>query len=273
MKLALRVITVTSVAALWLTSAGCGSSQHGTATILGTVSNASTQRFQVKVEGTNVSTTTNSHGQFTLNGVPSGNVTLHFVSNGVDVRLEVSGLTEGMTMRITVHINGSHATMARAPNEITLSGTIESIADPNFTISGLTVITNADTKLKQGGHTINFADLAVGQLVRVQGTLDTDGNVVATLVQVVSPEQAQIRIRGLIDSITPPDLTISGLTITTDANTHFQGTSLANLAVGDAVQVDGTLQADGTVLARSIKKIAQEEGDDNEGDDDQGDDD
>ena len=87
MKLALRVITVTSVAALWLTSAGCGSSQHGTATILGTVSNASTQRFQVKAEGTNVSTTTNSHGQFTLKGVPSGNATLHFVSNGVDVRL------------------------------------------------------------------------------------------------------------------------------------------------------------------------------------------
>jgi len=96
-------------------------------------------------------------------------------------------------------------------------------------------------------------------------------SLVSAFVITVSPEI--VKLGSAIDSITPPDLTISGLTITTDANTHFQGTSLANLAVGDAVQVDGTLQADGTVLARSIKKIAQEEGDDNEGDDDQGDDD
>jgi len=269
MKLALPVITVTSVAALWLVSAGCGSSPHGTATILGTVSNASTQRYQVKVEGTNVSTTTNSHGKFTLNGVPSGNATLHFTSNGVDVRLEVSGLTEGMTMRITVRITSSGAHMVRAPNDVNLTGTIESIAEPTFTISGLTVITNADTQLKRSGQTINFADLAVGQLVRVQGSLNADGQVVATTVQVVSPEQAQVRIRGVIESITPPDLTISGLTITTDSNTHFQGVhSLANFSVGDAVEVQGTLLADGTVLARSIKKIAQDEGDDDQGDDD-----
>jgi len=268
MKLALRVMTVTSVAALWLASAGCGSSSHGSATILGTVTNASTQQFRVSVEGTNVSTTTNSRGQFTLEGVPSGTVVLHFVSNGVDVRLEVSGLTEGMTLRITVRITASGAVMVRAPNEIELSGTIESIAAPNLRISGLTVITNGDTELKRRDQRINFADLAVGQLVRVQGSLNADGKVVAREIRVLVPPDAnRVRIRGVIESIAPPDLKISGLTIRTDANTRFEGRSLANLRVGDAVEVEGTLGADGTVLARSVKKIEQEEDDDHDKDD------
>jgi len=268
MKLALRVMTVTSVAALWLATAGCGSSPHGSATILGTVSNASTQRFQVSVEGTNISTATNSGGQFTLQGVPSGTVVLHFVSNGVDVRLEVSGLTEGMTLRITVRITASGAVMVREPNEIEVSGTIESITPPNLKISGLTVITNGDTEFKRRDQRINLADLAVGQLVRVEGTLNADGKVVAREVRVlVPPEANRVRIRGVIESITPPDLKISGLAITTDANTRFEGRSLANLRVGDAVEVEGTLRADGTVLARSIKKIDREEEDDHDDDD------
>jgi hypothetical protein len=269
MKLTLPVVTVTSVAALWLASAGCGSLPHGTATIVGTVTNASTQRYQVKVEGTNVSTTTNSHGQFTLEGVPSGNVTLHFTSNGVDVRLEISGLTEGMTMRITVSINSSGAHMVLGPNDIVLTGTIQSITEPTFTISGLTVITKADTQIKRSGQTLSFADLAVGQLVRVQGFLDAAGNVVASTVQVsVPPEHNQVLIRGIIESITPPDLTVSGLAVTTDANTRFQGHSLAHFNVGDAVEVVGTV-TDGTVLASSIKKIRQH----HDHDDDQGEDD
>jgi hypothetical protein len=268
MKLALPVVTVTSVAALWLASAGCGSLPHGTATILGTVTNASTQRYQVKVEGTNIATTTNSHGQFTLEGVPSGNVTLHFTSNGVDVRLEVSGLTEGMTMRITVSINSSGAHMVLGPNDIVLTGTIQSITEPTFTISGLTVITKAATQIKRSGQTITFADLAVGQPVRVQGFLDAAGNVVASTVQVlVSSEHNQVLIRGVIESITPPDLTVSGLAVTTDANTRFQGHSLAHFNVGDAVEVVGTVLADGTVLASSIKKIHQHHDDQDEDED------
>jgi hypothetical protein len=73
-----------------------------------------------------------------------------------------------------------------------------------------------------------------------------------------------VRILGVIESITPPDLTVSGLTIATDANTHFNVHSLANLMVGDAVQVDGTLRDDGTVLARSIHKLTRHEEDEDQ---------
>ena len=266
MKRALRIVSLSSAIALAVATAGCGSSSSdGNATIQGTVINASAQPLRVSVERTSVSTTTNSSGQFTLQRVPSGTIILRFVGRGVDVRGNLSGVSAGMTLRITVQVTASGMVIVRVPNEIELTGTINSIMAPNLKISGLTVITNDNTEPKRRGRRVNFADLAVGQLVRVEGFLSTNGQVVARKIRVlVQPDQNSVRIRGVIASITPPNLTISGLTIATDANTRFNVSSLATLIVGDAVQVEGTLRADGTVLARSIHKLTRDEEDENE---------
>lgn len=266
MKRALRIVSLSSAIALAVATAGCGSSSSdGSATIQGTVINASAQPLRVSVEGTSVSTTTNSAGQFTLQRLPSGTIILRFVGRGVDVRGNLSGVSAGMTLRITVQVTASGMVIVRVPNEIELTGTINSIMAPNLKISGLTVITNDNTEPKRRGRRVNFADLAVGQLVRVEGFLSTNGQVVARKIRVlVQPDQNSVRIRGVIESITPPNLTISGLTIATDANTRFNVSSLATLIVGDAVQVEGTLRADGTVLARSIHKLTRDEEDENE---------
>jgi hypothetical protein len=266
MKLALRVVSLASAVALGLATAGCSSSpSDGRATLLGTVTNVPAQSLQVGVERTNVSTTTNSFGQFTLKGLPSGTIVLRFVGGGVDTRGEMSGLKAGMTSRITVQITASGAVIRPAPNEIELTGTIDSITPPNLKISGLTVITDANTEFKRRGGRVSFADLAIGQLVRIEGSVNTNGQVVARKIWVfVHPGQNSVRVRGVIESITPPNLTISGLTIATDANTRLNVHSLANLMGGDAVQVEGTLRADGTVLARSIEKLARDEEEEDE---------
>src|SRR5262249_3447847 len=150
MKLALRVVFVASAVALGLATTGCGSSSSdGSATIMGTVTNAQAQPLRVSVEGTNDSTTTNSSAQFTRPGLPCGALLLHVVGRGVRGRGEISGLNAGAALRITVRITGSRAVTVRAPNEIELTGTIESITAPNLKVSGLVVITNADTEFKQ----------------------------------------------------------------------------------------------------------------------------
>ena len=266
MKLALQIVSLSSAIAIAVSTAGCGSSSSdGSATIQGMVINASAQPLRVSVEGTNVSTTTNSSGQFTLQRLPSGTVVLRFVGRGVDVRGNMSGLSAGMTLRVTVRVTASGVVIVRVPNEIELTGTINSVTGPNLNISGLTVIADANTELKHRGGSVNVAELAVGQLVRVEGFLNTSGQVVARKIRVlVQPNLNSVRIRGVIESITPPNLTISSLTIATDANTRFNVSSLANLIVGDAVQVEGTLRADGTVLARSIHKLTRDEEDENE---------
>src|SRR5262249_62190766 len=139
----LRVISLVFAVALGLATASCGSSSSdGSATILGTVTNAPAP-LQVSVEGTRLSTTTNSSGQFTLQGLPSGTVVLRFVGRGVDVRVEISGLNAGVTLRITVQVTSSGAVVVRAPNEIKLKGNIESITSSNLTASDIPVISVA----------------------------------------------------------------------------------------------------------------------------------
>jgi hypothetical protein len=61
---------------------------------------------------------------------------------------------------------------------------------------------------------------------------------------------------GPIEAIAPPALTVGGKTVITDAKTKFGGAgspgSLADLHVGDQVQVTAQVQADGSLLASSI---------------------
>ena len=63
----------------------------------------------------------------------------------------------------------------------------------------------------------------------------------------------------MIQSITPPSLVVSGRTVMTDGRTEFKGQghihSLLDLHVGDTVEVEGRLMADGaTILASEIKR-------------------
>jgi len=88
------------------------------------------------------------------------------------------------------------------------------------------------------------------------------------------PERDGSRFTGTVESITAPTLTISGHTVTTTSATTFTNNAgaaitLDTIAIGDFVEVEGAPQADGSVLARSIKQEDQvladggEPGDDN----------
>ena len=68
-----------------------------------------------------------------------------------------------------------------------------------------------------------------------------------------------------IDSIAAPDLFVAGHTIVTDSGTTIERgdthVTLADLAVGDTVQVEGVLQADRSVYARGIEVGGERDGD------------
>jgi hypothetical protein len=95
------------------------------------------------------------------------------------------------------------------------------------------------------------------------------------------PERDGSRFLGTVESITAPTLTISGHTITTTSATVFLDNSgaaitLDGIAIGNFVEVEGAPQADGSVLARSIKledaQAAGADAGDDKGHDDAGDD-
>lgn len=69
-------------------------------------------------------------------------------------------------------------------------------------------------------------------------------------------DSLQVEFKGAIESITLPSLVVAGRSVVTDGHTEVRDSTghiaVAALTVGQNVEVEGTKQADGTVLAREI---------------------
>lgn len=107
--------------------------------------------------------------------------------------------------------------------------------------------------------------VAVGALVKVEGTLNQDNSIAALEITVKRGEeddnqpgdgQQYTRFTGLIESLPANGLhgrwTVNGKSVVVDERTELEGDG--NFAVGDRVKVKGYLQTDGSILAREIEK-------------------
>lgn len=153
--------------------------------------------IKVTVVGTSLSTTTDGGGRFVLAGVAGGSATLRFQGQGIDGTIDVSGLVEGQTLTITVQVSGSKprlvtpsspASPTPAPSpagkKVEFDGTVESVTPPTLKVSGLTVLTNAETRIKRGGQAVTLADVKPGDEVEVEGMKQPDGSVLARRIKV-----------------------------------------------------------------------------------------
>jgi len=188
----------------------------------------------------------------------------------------------------TVQLQGT------AGGEVEFTGVVQSISAPRLVVSGITVVTTPATEIKRGDTKIPLTALRIGETVKVEGTLEADGSVTAREIKAAglapqptptpgatptpgpaptpgptpspSPtpdddddDDEELEFTGIIQSITPPSLRVSERSVLTDGRTEFKGEgrihSLLDLRVGDTVEVEGTLMADGsTVLASEIKR-------------------
>ena len=107
------------------------------------------------------------------------------------------------------------------------------------------------------------ADVADGDVVEVEGTLQGDGSIVACKVSFEPPEAQEVEVSGTINGT--PDggtmtfvLTTDQGDVTIDVNSetviqqHHNLKTFADLADGMSVEVNGTLQGDGSILATKI---------------------
>lgn len=142
-----------------------------------------------------------------------------------------------------------------------VSGAITAIALPNLTVAGHTIVTDAQTVIERDDAKLTLADLKVGDMVEVEGTLQKDGSILAREIRVETGEQEQgvneVEFSGVIDAIAAPNLIVAGHNVATDANTVIKKDdthlTLADLQVGEVVQVSGTLQPGNSVLAKEIE--------------------
>lgn len=154
----------------------------------------------------------------------------------------------------------------------TLRGRVDAVAPPTLVVAGVQVVTHSATQVTTTSQSsFSISALRVGDTVTVSGTMQADGTLLADEIET---EGNEVELRGVIDSVTPPTLTVGGRIVVTDSSTeikadeHDSSFTLADLQAGDTVKVEGTLQPDSTILAREIelrRSEAEDEGDDEQG--------
>jgi hypothetical protein len=225
-------------------------------------SNTRHSGMKVSVVGTSLSATVDSEGQFVLAGLPSGKVTLRFEGEGVDAKLEVSGLVDGLVLTVTLAVEGgsAHVLSSPAPKpycDYRFSGVIESISGSRLQVSGQQVEAGETKKIWKGDYRATLAELKVGDKLSVAGQLLGGGVIQAYEISAEGPklEGKGWSFKGTVDSVSP--LKVSGIKIRTDGNTRFKwsdGTALdpSQIKVGDKAYVEGMKLADGTMQAGKV---------------------
>jgi hypothetical protein len=218
----------------------------------------------VTVVGTNITVTVGAGGKFTIHGVPSGDITLKFHGVGGDANVQVTQVTEGETITITITIQGTMATTETETRESAagmtqVEGRIQSIdtTAQSFVVAGKTITTDGATTFAHGGEAYVFADLQVGWRVHVAGT-STSGGVLASRVEVQNTNgDIHVNVNGTVSALTGTasdfQFTVGRTLVKGGTATTFSGknNTFAALANGVRVEVKGQ-QKNGYVSATSI---------------------
>jgi hypothetical protein len=276
--------------ALALAAAGCGGSSAvtgtetgspvaGNAVVQGTVTGASAG-LQVGVVGTPLVASVDDEGQFALAGVPSGTATLRFEGAGIDAKVPVPGLQDGLVTSIKVQLSGGTAQLSGTPNctptaDTFFSGAIDSIALPRLVVAGRTVDTSQIKKVWRGDRRIQLSELQAGEKVKVWGTLRGDGVVLAEEIAALTTGsgttgETWVTFTGKVESVAsssldvhgspnpgPTALVVKGITVRTDGQTKVKRSdgspmSVGEIKVGNTATVEGWKKADGSVRATQI---------------------
>jgi hypothetical protein len=145
----------------------------------------------------------------------------------------------------------------------TASGTITEIGSASVTITqaggtSKTLALTGSTTYTEAGASVSRSALVVGARITAKGTVDSAGNFTATAVTI-----APATVQGTVASKTSTTIvvtTAAGKKVTIDVSSatkySVRGVSsptLANVAVGDRIAAQGTLNADGSLNATVVQ--------------------
>ena len=250
------------------------------ATIAGTVVGGfSTANFRptatamvVIVVGTSITTTVDSAGRFTLLNVPPGHVQLQFSASGADARLDLDDVADHEQIQISVRVSGATVeieenTREKADQRAEVEGRVTGVSASGLMVGDKNISVPAGTVIRHGGTPMTLTDIHVGDRVHVKGTKTATG-VMATEIMVQTgngpgkePEQAEVKgaVAAAPTGACPSIQFMVGSTrVATNGSTRFGDTPCAQIAAGVVVEVEGTRQTDGSVLATRVEAEKQQ---------------
>jgi Domain of unknown function (DUF5666) len=137
-------------------------------------------------------------------------------------------------------------------------GAVTAATATSLTVNGVTVTVSATTEIEGSNETqIAFSAITVGEFVEVKGVAQTDGSILASKIEVqAAGEVEDAHISGAVTAVDAVggSVTVGTTTVLVVATTRFEGiTSLADVKVGDMLNIEATAAADGTLTATEIK--------------------
>jgi hypothetical protein len=171
----------------------------------------------------------------------------------VKARLQTNG--DLLVIRVKTEDDENH----QHGGEIEITGLIESLAANSlvvgvneFFVDGQTVI------LDHNRMPISLGNLTVGDRVEVKAFRQIDNSLLAVRIKLEDMPENEIEFTAQIESIVGADVTINGITFSTDSNTVFlddnrMPVTIASLAVGMWVEVKGFKKQDGSYYASRIQ--------------------
>jgi len=224
---------------------------------IATADGSAAPALKAEIAGTNLSAQTDAAGRFSLSADPQGPAMLHVTGPGIDASVRLPGLDDGLVVRVAVGLSNDGKGSLKGQPEVDLRGTVASAKGNDLRIAASTVHVDKSTQFDGAAPALSQL---VGQVVDVEGRQDDDGSIRATRIHGAGKNKNEIEFRGAIDAISGFDLKVAGKTIHASAATKVEigerDAKFSSLAVGQVVEIEGTLQADGSVIARSIEAAA-----------------
>lgn len=131
-----------------------------------------------------------------------------------------------------------------------------------LTVNGTTVAGGPGVVIRHGNRTLTMADIQVGDHIQARGTMDGT-TLVATEIKVEDTgndnDETEAEIKGTVSAFSgtatcpAATFTVGTTKVTTSATTVFDDVTCATLANGAIVEVEGTTQADGSILASKVE--------------------
>jgi len=137
----------------------------------------------------------------------------------------------------------------------------------SLTVRGITVTPGPEVVIRHGNRLLLFADIVVGDHVQARGTMDGAALVASEIKveQTGKGDDSEGELKGAISGLTSTagcpvlTFTVGTTVVTTSAATEFDGVLCTALADGAIVEVEGTPQPDGSILATKVELEDDEE--------------
>jgi hypothetical protein len=254
-------------------SAALSSAQFPLAVVVAVpLANSSSTTVTVSIVGSDIQSTVDGNGNFTLTNVPGGTVSLRFQGKGSDATLTIMGVEPDDRLQISVTLNGNNARLDSRQSSgngrgVEVNGRIDSIdaGARTLRVGSQSVLVQQSTSIRHGNRTFAFSDLRVGDHIQVKGARDGT-TLVASEIKVETgdddddgdDDRDDNDVRGTISNLTGtcPVLTffLGSTKVTTTASTKFEDGGCSTLRNDLRVEVEGSRANDGSLVASKVER-------------------